>query len=105
MVSQRVAILQFLGSPHPLTFGLCPLCEVYTITNKKLKDPTACRLEHFWWHVWGSDRRKLSGEKLARLFEDISTGPTFVPLRSVANRWEGPDVGGLSFALSSTARY
>ena len=67
--------------------------KVYTTTNKNLKDPTACRLEHFWWHVWGSDRRLLSGEKLARLFEDISTGPTFVPLRSVANRWEGPDVG------------
>ncbi|KAH8171767.1 hypothetical protein LIA77_08534 [Sarocladium implicatum] len=66
--------------------------HVYTITNKKLKDPTACRLEHFWWHVWGSDRRDLSGKKLARLFEDISTGPTFVPLRSVANRWEGPDM-------------
>jgi hypothetical protein len=70
--------------------------KVYTVTNKKLKDPTACRLEHFWWHVWGSDRRNLSGEKLAQLFEDISTGPTFVPLRSVANRWEGPDVSLLN---------
>lgn len=76
---------------------------MYTTTNKKLKDPTACRLEHFWWHVWGSDRRDLSGEKLARLFEDISTGPTFVPLRSVANRWEGPDMPPITPALIQKA--
>lgn len=65
---------------------------MYTTTNKKLKDPTARRLENFWWHVWGSDRRSLSGRALARIFEDISVGPTFVPLRGPANRWEGPDV-------------
>ncbi|KFA48622.1 hypothetical protein S40293_04516 [Stachybotrys chartarum IBT 40293] len=66
--------------------------HVYTTTNKKLQDPTACRLENFWWHVWGSDRRRLSGRTLARLYEDISTGPTFVPLRGPPNRWEGPDI-------------
>lgn len=68
------------------------LLTVYTTTNKKLKDPTARRLENFWWHVWGSDRRALSGRALAKIFEDISVGPTFVPLRGPANRWEGSDV-------------
>ncbi|KAK4200309.1 hypothetical protein QBC40DRAFT_72383 [Triangularia verruculosa] len=64
--------------------------NVYTTTSRKLVDPTAYRLEHFWWHVWGSNRRYLSGPTLARLFEDISNGPTFVPLRSNRNRYEGP---------------
>ncbi|KAH7316534.1 hypothetical protein B0I35DRAFT_479368 [Stachybotrys elegans] len=69
--------------------------HVYTTTNKKLKDPTARRLENFWWHVWGSDRRRLSGRILARIYEDISDGPTFVPLRGPPNRWEGPEVSSL----------
>lgn len=68
------------------------LTAVYTTTYKKLKDPTACRLENLWWHVWGSDRRFLKGSTLARLYEDISLGPTFVPLKGPPNRWEGPDV-------------
>jgi len=67
-------------------------CLVYTTTYKKLKDPTACRLENFWWHVWGSDRRFLNGSALAKLYEEISVGPTFVPLKGPPNRWEGPDV-------------
>ncbi|KAF5548092.1 hypothetical protein FMEXI_4881 [Fusarium mexicanum] len=66
--------------------------HVYTTTYKKLKDPTACRLENFWWHVWGSDRRFLKGSALAKLYEEISVGPTFVPLRGPPNRWEGPDI-------------
>ncbi|RMJ07269.1 hypothetical protein BHE90_008531 [Fusarium euwallaceae] len=66
--------------------------HVYTTTYKKLKDPTACRLENFWWHVWGSDRRFLKGSALAKLYEDISLGPTFVPLKGPPNRWEGPDI-------------
>ncbi|OAQ98160.1 hypothetical protein LLEC1_03587 [Akanthomyces lecanii] len=70
--------------------------HVYTTTNKKLKDPTAHRLENFWWHVWGSDRSKLSGRVLARIFQDISHGPTVVPLRGPPNRWEGPDVPPLT---------
>ncbi|KAF3768678.1 hypothetical protein M406DRAFT_327098 [Cryphonectria parasitica EP155] len=53
----------------------------YTSMYKKLQDPTACRLENFWWHVWGSDRRHLSGKTLARLWEQIASGPTAVPLR------------------------
>ncbi|KAF1735562.1 hypothetical protein CRV24_004489 [Beauveria bassiana] len=66
--------------------------HVYTTTNKKLKDPTARRLENFWWHVWGSDRSKLSGRVLARIFQDISLGPTVVPLKGSPNRWEGPNL-------------
>ncbi|EGX95098.1 hypothetical protein CCM_03370 [Cordyceps militaris CM01] len=73
--------------------------HVYTTTNKKLKDPTARRLENFWWHVWGSDRSKLSGRVLARIFHDISLGPTIVPLRGPANRWEGPDASPLTIEL------
>ncbi len=65
---------------------------VYTVTNKKLRDPTARRLENFWWQVWGSDRRHLSGRTLARLYEDISVGPTIAPLQGPPNRWEGPNV-------------
>ncbi|KJZ75959.1 hypothetical protein HIM_04783 [Hirsutella minnesotensis 3608] len=65
--------------------------HVYTTTNKRLKDPTARRLENFWWHVWGSDRRFLSGRALARLYEDISLGPTIAPLQGPPNRWEGPN--------------
>ncbi|KAK7756548.1 hypothetical protein SLS62_001384 [Diatrype stigma] len=64
--------------------------RVYTTTFQRLIDPTANRLENFWWHVWGSDRRHLPGPVLARLFEDISTGPTFVKLRGPPNRYEPP---------------
>ncbi|KAK2592266.1 hypothetical protein QQS21_010019 [Conoideocrella luteorostrata] len=70
--------------------------HVYTTTNKKLKDPTARRLENFWWQVWGSDRKYLSGRALAKLYEDISVGPTIVPLHGPPNRWEGPDVPPLT---------
>ncbi|KAM0561165.1 hypothetical protein ACHAPJ_003669 [Fusarium lateritium] len=66
--------------------------HVYTTTYKKLKDPTACRLENFWWQVWGSDRRFLKGRTLAKLYEEISVGPTCVPLKGPPNRWEGPDL-------------
>lgn len=65
---------------------------MYNTTHEQLKDPTAHRLENFWWHVWGSDRKNLSGATLARLFEHISEGPTFVPLRGPPNRYEGPPV-------------
>lgn len=65
---------------------------VYTTTNKKLQDPTARRLENFWWHVLGSDRRHLSGHALAKIYEDISNGPTFVPLEGPSDRWEEPVV-------------
>ncbi|KAK0633251.1 hypothetical protein B0T14DRAFT_560858 [Immersiella caudata] len=64
--------------------------NVYTTTFRRLRDPTAYRLENFWWHVWGSDMRYLSGPELARLFEEFATGPTFVPLKGPANRYEGP---------------
>jgi hypothetical protein len=68
---------------------------VYATTSRKLQDPTARRLENFWWHVIGVDRRHLnllSGPLLAWLYENISLGPTFVPLKGRLNRWEGPDV-------------
>ncbi|KAK6069669.1 hypothetical protein SCUP515_08850 [Seiridium cupressi] len=66
--------------------------HVYTTTFGKLKDPTANRLENFWWHVMGSDRSLLPGPILARIFEQISNGPTFVPLRGPPNRYEGPSI-------------
>lgn len=75
---------------------------VYTITNRKLQDPTARRLENFWWHVMGSDRRLLSGELLAGLYEDISLGSTFIPLKGPSNRWDGDDVSNRG--LESTSR-
>lgn len=50
--------------------------------SKKSCDPTAYRLENFWWHVWGSDRRHLSGKTLARLWQQIASGPTSVPLKT-----------------------
>ncbi|PSR93874.1 hypothetical protein BD289DRAFT_495446 [Coniella lustricola] len=56
--------------------------HTYTSMSKKSCDPTAYRLENFWWHVWGSDRRHLSGKTLARLWQDIASGPTAVPLRT-----------------------
>ncbi|KAL1865997.1 hypothetical protein Daus18300_006898 [Diaporthe australafricana] len=64
--------------------------KTYTRTHKSLHDPTACRLENFWWHVWGSDRRSLSGKTLAGIWEHIASGPTSVPLRGPPNRWEPP---------------
>lgn len=66
--------------------------SVYTTTFTRLVDPTANRLENFWWHVWGSELRHLPGPVLARMFEQISNGPTFVRLRSTANRYEGPSL-------------
>lgn len=40
----------------------------------------------------GSDKRYLSGRALAKIFEEISNGPTFVPLKGPVNRYEGPPV-------------
>lgn len=88
---------KFLIFPLPLNTTNAFL--VYTTTYKKLKDPTACRLENFWWHVWGSDRRFLKGSALAKLYEEISVGPTFVPLKGPPNRWEGPDVCAIEVDL------
>jgi hypothetical protein len=68
------------------------LWPVYTNTSRKLVDPTSYRLENFWWHVLGSDRKNLSGKALAKLYEDISTGPTFVPLGVPRIRSNGPSV-------------
>lgn len=78
--------------------------KTYTRTHKSLHDPTACRLENFWWHVWGSDKRSLSGKTLARLWEDIASGPTFVPLRGPPNRWEPPPKPTRSMHESDSAQ-
>ena len=70
----------------------------YTTTFRRLFDPSAFRLENFWWHVWGSERlRNLSGPELARLFEEFSNGPTFVPLVSPAERYIRSKVGSSSY--------
>ncbi|KAJ4298612.1 hypothetical protein N0V88_003642 [Collariella sp. IMI 366227] len=72
--------------------------NVYTTTFRRLFDPSAFRLENFWWHVWGSERlRNLSGPALAKLFEEFSDGPTFVPLRSPADLYERSKVGVAAF--------
>lgn len=42
---------------------------------------------------------------MAKLYEDISTGPTDVPLRGPPNRWEGPDVSVTCFASTLSAHY
>lgn len=78
--------------------------KTYTRTHKSLHDPTACRLENFWWHVWGSNRRNLSGKTLARLWEQIASGPTFVPLRGPPNRWEPPPKPTRSMHESDSAQ-
>ncbi|KAL2183283.1 hypothetical protein L209DRAFT_767398 [Thermothelomyces heterothallicus CBS 203.75] len=71
--------------------------NVYTTTFRRLFDPSAFRLENFWWHVWGSARlRNLSGPELARLFEEFSNGPTVVPLPSLADRFKRPKAPGPS---------
>ncbi len=74
---------------------------MYTTTNRKLIDPTARRLENFWWHVWGSDRKHLSGRALAQIYKEISTGPTFMPLKGPVNRYEKPPVALPSDTSSS----
>ncbi|KAJ5034925.1 uncharacterized protein L3040_008193 [Drepanopeziza brunnea f. sp. 'multigermtubi'] len=64
--------------------------KVYTTTKRRLLDPTAERLENYWWRIWHSDRQYLDAATIARLFAHISDGPTFMPLRGPPNRHEGP---------------
>ncbi|TVY30169.1 hypothetical protein LHYA1_G001063 [Lachnellula hyalina] len=61
------------------------LWKVYTTTKRRLLDPTAERLENYWWRIWGSRKRELKGAMVARLFAQISDGHTFVPLRGPPN--------------------
>lgn len=61
---------------------------VYTTTKRRLLDPTAERLENYWWRIWGSRSRELDASTVARLFVHISEGDTFVPLRGPPNRYE-----------------
>ncbi|KAK1768707.1 hypothetical protein QBC33DRAFT_356321 [Phialemonium atrogriseum] len=83
------ALASFSVVPPEILWGCW---HVYTYTSRRLNDPTAHRLENFWWHVLGSDRRHLSGKALAKIYEEISNGPTFVPLKGPVNRYEGPPV-------------
>ncbi|KAK1717600.1 hypothetical protein BDP67DRAFT_607454 [Colletotrichum lupini] len=78
-----------LTQPLPPDF-IIRMWRLYTTTNLKLVDPTARRLENLWWHVMGSDRSKLKAATVAKIWEHISYGPTFVPLKGSPNRWEGP---------------
>ncbi|KAK1963963.1 hypothetical protein LY78DRAFT_682895 [Colletotrichum sublineola] len=78
-----------LTQPLPADF-IIRMWRLYTTTNLKLVDPTARRLENLWWHVMGSDRCKLKAATVAKIWEHISYGPTFVPLKGSPNRWEGP---------------
>ncbi|KAF6818280.1 hypothetical protein CSOJ01_01921 [Colletotrichum sojae] len=78
-----------LSQPLPSDF-IIRMWRLYTTTNLKLVDPTARRLENFWWQVMGSDRSQLRADTLAKIWEHISYGPTFVPLKGSPNRWEGP---------------
>lgn len=85
------------------TASLIFLRTVYTTTKRRLVDPTAERLENFFFRLWSSRDRggrlrgvgKLNGATVARLFAEISDGKSFVPLRSHANRDESgvPGVG------------
>lgn len=75
--------------PHVGPQANWPL-PVYTTTYRRMFDPTASRLENFWWHVMGSDRRYLSGKALAKIYEEISTAPSFTPLRGPMNRHLAP---------------
>ncbi|TVY58689.1 hypothetical protein LSUE1_G008776 [Lachnellula suecica] len=68
---------------------IAKMWKVYTTTKRRLLDPTAERLENYWWRIWGSRKRELKGATVARLFAQISDGRTFVPLRGPPNRDEG----------------
>ncbi|KAK4130167.1 hypothetical protein BT67DRAFT_452677 [Trichocladium antarcticum] len=70
--------------------------NVYTTTFRRRFDPSAYRLENFWWHVWGSDKRNLSGPALARLFEELSNGPTYALLWSPVEPGQHPKTRGSS---------
>lgn len=67
---------------------IAKLWKVYTTTKRRLLDPTAERLENYWWRLWGSRKRNLHGATVARLFAEISDGASFVQLRGPDNRDE-----------------
>ncbi|QSZ37092.1 hypothetical protein DSL72_009184 [Monilinia vaccinii-corymbosi] len=69
--------------------------KVYTTTKRRLLDPTAERLENYWWRIWGSRSRELDASTVARHFVHISEGDTFVPLKGPPNRYESePPMNG-----------
>ncbi|PSS28021.1 hypothetical protein M430DRAFT_162048 [Amorphotheca resinae ATCC 22711] len=77
-------------STEPLDLAdIAKFWKVYTTTKRRLLDPTAERLENYWWRIWGSRKRELNGATIAGLFSHISHGQSFVPLRGPPNRDEG----------------
>lgn len=54
--------------------------------------PDSRRAENFWWHVWGSNRKKLPPRTLAKLLNDIREAPTVVPLLSKPSLPQGVEV-------------
>ncbi|RFU32407.1 hypothetical protein B7463_g3920, partial [Scytalidium lignicola] len=94
----NLSIEKINQEPLELT-DIAKFWKVYTTTQRRLLDPTAERLENYWWRIWGSRQRSLKGATVARLFAHISDGETFMPLRGPPNR----DEGGSS--LQSTFRH
>ncbi|APA11006.1 hypothetical protein SS1G_03292 [Sclerotinia sclerotiorum 1980 UF-70] len=80
-------IERFKNDPLDLA-DIARFWKVYTTTKRRLLDPTAERLENYWWRIWGSRRRELDASTVARLFVHISEGDTVVPLRGPPNRYE-----------------
>ncbi|ESZ93066.1 hypothetical protein SBOR_6541 [Sclerotinia borealis F-4128] len=77
--------------------------KVYTTTKRRLLDPTAERLENYWWRIWGSRRRELDASTVARLFVHISEGDTFVPLKGPPNRYESDTPMNSAACIGKTA--
>ncbi|KAH7358356.1 hypothetical protein B0T11DRAFT_102817 [Plectosphaerella cucumerina] len=80
----------FASQPEIPLAALIAMWKIYTTTSRELHDPTARRLEHFFWHIYNSDRRHLKPRTIAALWQAISTGPTFAPLLGPPNRYEPP---------------
>ncbi|KAB8295961.1 hypothetical protein EYC80_008781 [Monilinia laxa] len=77
--------------------------KVYTTTKRRLLDPTAERLENYWWRIWGSRSRELDASTVARLFVHISDGDTFVPLKGPPNRYESDTPMNSAACIGKTA--
>ncbi|KAH6697513.1 hypothetical protein F5X68DRAFT_257663 [Plectosphaerella plurivora] len=80
----------FASQPEMPLSALIAMWKIYTTTSRELHDPTARRLEHFFWHIYNSDRRHLKPRTIAALWQAISSGPTFAPLLGPPNRYEPP---------------
>ncbi|EJT70759.1 hypothetical protein GGTG_11782 [Gaeumannomyces tritici R3-111a-1] len=63
----------------------CSLCQ------HNFQDPDSRRAENFWWHVWGSNRRKLPPRTLARVLNEIRDSPTVVPPPKLTGLLQGAE--------------